>query len=249
MADTEEPAPPPSRPVPPGPTRARPWLRDVLLVVITAAVVLVAQAVLTNGDDEDGDDEDVATDTTPSDDATTTTDQSETTETTTSRVRTGNFEDGLWAVGSEIQPGRYIVTGIAETGCSWARLSDVSGDNVIVAQDRAAHQAIVDILESDGAFRSDGCGVWEVYEPRNTPPLSTIEEGDWIVGDQIEPGNYQSESASSCGWTRATAFEHTAQEVIASLPPEPRPRTILTVELVAGDRFSSSGCETWVKTG
>lgn len=224
-------------------SRRRPWWRDVLLVVVTAAVVLGVQALL----DRDGDDDNAATGTTTgtSDQATATTE----TTGTTGGAESANFEDGIWAVGTDIEPGRYIVTGFPEGGCSWARLADVNGDEVIVAEEAAVNQVIVDILPTDGAFRSQGCGVWQAYEARDTPPQTTIEDGDWVVGDQIEPGSYQSQSGSSCGWTRASGFEHTAQEVIASVPAELRPPTVLTVDLTAGERFSSKGCQTWVRTG
>jgi len=244
MSGTGDPAPAPDAPTPPARGWRR-WRRDVALVVVTAAVILGLQAFLFR--DDDGGDEDAATETTVG--SSTTSDPSATTATTTDPSETGNFEDGIWAVGSQIEPGRYIVTGFPEGGCSWARLADVEGDDVIVADEAAVNQVIVDILASDAAFRSQGCGVWEVYAPRDTPPQTTIEDGDWVVGDQIEPGSYQSQSGSSCGWTRARGFEHTAQEVIDSVPAELRPPTVLTVELADGERFSSKGCQTWVRAG
>lgn len=235
--------------VPSPPSRGRRWWRDVVLVVATAVVVLVGQALLTGGDD-DGD-EDVATtettDTTPPDDDSTTTGADEGTTTTESDGGPRrNFEDGLWAVGPEIQPNRYIATGI-EGGCSWARLSDATRDNVIVAEEDVPSQAIVEILDTDAAFRSQGCGVWEVYEPRETPPLTTINDGDWVVGDQVEAGTYQVEAGSGCAWTHAAGFEHTAAEVIDHAPAVPRSSTAFTVELAVGQRFTSRECGTWVK--
>jgi hypothetical protein len=257
MAGTEDPTSSAPQPAAgPGPGSVPPrgggggrWRRDVALVVGTALAVVVLQAVLVHGDD-DG----VSSDTTastasrPDDGTTSAPESSSTTEGSGSRERRGNFEDGFWVVGEEVQPGRYISR--PQTGaCSWGRFADIRGDNIIVSQDRRTHQVIVDILATDKAFSSDNCGVWEIYEPSEAPPSTTIEEGDWIVGEQIEPGTYHTESASGCGWERTLGFEHTAQQLIDSLPAIPRPLTTLTVDLAAGEGFSTHDCGTWAKSG
>lgn len=260
----DRPATPPTQPGPPppwssgppggqpdaAPTRPR-WWRDVALVVGTVIVVLAAQAVISGGDDND-DDQEQSTATsaeTPTTDAPDDTEPTEPTETTENRVHTANFPDGLWAVDSEIQPGRYVAQNQSAAGCNWERLAGSSGDNVIVSESSVKGQVVVDILPSDGAFHSENCGVWEVYEPRETPAATTVRDGDWVVGEQIEAGTYSVESATGCTWTHASGFEHTAQEVLEVVPAEARPTELFTVTLGAGQRFSTHDCGTWTKTG
>lgn len=69
------------------------------------------------------------------------------------------FGDGVFLVGTDIQPGRYRNEGGGS--CYWARLSGVSGDfSEILANDNVSGQAVVDIASSDVAFESVRCGTW-----------------------------------------------------------------------------------------
>jgi hypothetical protein len=259
------PSPPTAPPAGPGGWR-RSWVRDVVLVAGTVVLVLAVQALLDRGDDDQDDsgtaegpptedqDDAAASPPEPDDGSADGTDQADPTSTTENRRRPGNFEDGAWAVGREIQPGRYIVTGLDQNQCRWARLSDAAGDNVIVEETHVQHQAVVDILETDGGFRSENCGVWEVYEPPIAPPRTSFDEGDWVVGDHIEPGVYEHPASATCSWTHASGFEHTAEEVIESVSFTGQNQGPFTVELSAGERFSVQGrlpvvCGTWVKLG
>jgi hypothetical protein len=66
---------------------------------------------------------------------------------------------GKWVIGAHISAGTYQAEG--GEGCYWERLSGVSGEfNDIIANDLATGSAIVEILESDYAFNSFGCGEW-----------------------------------------------------------------------------------------
>jgi hypothetical protein len=214
---------------------------------VTAASVALVTAVLTGGNDDGDNAQDTTTSTSDNGRATTstTTDRSSTTEDTDARQR-GNFEDGFWVVGSEIQPGRYI-TRPQSSFCDWARYSDTRGDNVIISQQGRTSQVIVDILPTDKTFRSNGCGVWEIYQPHSAAPSTTIEEGDWIVGEQVEPGIYHTETGTFCSWERVVNFEHTAQVVIDSLPRAFHNGT-LTVDVAAGEGFSTHDCGVWIKS-
>jgi hypothetical protein len=155
--------------------------------------------------------------------------------------------DGLWIIGEDIQPGRYIAAGIDGNGCDWARLSDAAGNSVIAAETDVANQAIVDILDSDTAFRTTGCGTWARYTAPGRPPATTIDEGDWVVGEQIEAGAYRVPQAATCSWTRATGFEHTPQEVTQTEKTNIALEGPFLVTLTAGERFTSRGCATWAR--
>lgn len=156
-----------------------------------------------------------------------------------------SFADGQWTVGSDLQPGRYIATGIAGNGCDWARLAGTTGDEVIAAEQDVAGQAIVDIPASDTAFRSNGCGTWTLYTPPDPPPQATVDHGDWVVGEQIQPGTYLVARTATCHWTRATGFGHTTDEVIQTEASALSLEGPLHTQLTAGERFTTQGCATW----
>ena len=71
------------------------------------------------------------------------------------------FGDGTWRVGFDIEPGTYRTTGT--DSCYWARLSNFTGSNDIIANDNARGPAIVTILRSDAGFTSSRCGTWTKY--------------------------------------------------------------------------------------
>lgn len=69
------------------------------------------------------------------------------------------FGDGVWAVGRQIEAGRYRADG--GEGCYWERLSGFSGDfDNLIANDLPSGSVIVDIKQGDVGFRSDDCGTW-----------------------------------------------------------------------------------------
>ncbi|MCZ2826015.1 MULTISPECIES: hypothetical protein [unclassified Modestobacter] len=71
----------------------------------------------------------------------------------------GAFDDGAYLVGSDIQPGTYRALG--GSGCSWQRLSDLTGDyDAVLAWEFPDGQAYVDVLPTDVAFATDDCGTW-----------------------------------------------------------------------------------------
>ncbi len=71
----------------------------------------------------------------------------------------GGFSDGMYLVGSDIQPGTYSSTGTS--GCYWERLDALTGEfSTILANDNPRGQAYVEILPTDVAFSTDDCGTW-----------------------------------------------------------------------------------------
>jgi hypothetical protein len=175
----------------------------------------------------------------PSTPAPTTTPPSTTPPTTPPPTLPG-FDDGTFLVGTDIQPGRYITTGVDL--CYWARLKDASGSlDGIIANDNASGQAIVDIAPTDALFESNGCGRWSAYLPPPAPSTS-FSEGAFVVNQQIAPGRYQSSGGDGCYWQRTTGFGGTLDEIIANdnvTGPG-------IVDIAASDvGFTSRGCGDW----
>ena len=103
------------------------------------------------------------------------------------------FGPGTYEVSKDISPGTYV--GRAGTGaldsCSWTRLSGASGEfSDVIAVDNARGQFYVEILDTDKYFRT-GCVVTPLEAwPTPDEPLSEIEVGMYIVGQDISPGTY-----------------------------------------------------------
>lgn len=231
----------------PQPGPAPRWRRDLAVALVAVAATLAVVFGLGLG--PDGGDDDEAT-VTGGDDPTATTGTATETTAPAEPEPVDTFEDGLHLVGRDIEPGRYIAVGLSG-GCDWARLADTAGAQPIATVESFGGQAVVEIDPGDAAFRSQNCGLWERYTPPPGPPATTVTDGDWVVGEQVEPGSYQSDvaQASQCTWTRARGFSHTADQVVeahsspiylGNAPPE-------VVELQAGDLFSSQNCEPWAK--
>lgn len=67
--------------------------------------------------------------------------------------------DGTYLVGSDIQPGTY--RSVSNSGCYWARLSDLSGTlSGIITNNNADGQIVVTIRSGDKAFESTRCSQW-----------------------------------------------------------------------------------------
>ena len=73
------------------------------------------------------------------------------------------FTDGMYIVGTDIEPGTYKSTG--QTGCYYARLSGFSGGlGEIISNENTDEPAVVTIAATDEGFKSSGCGIWEKIE-------------------------------------------------------------------------------------
>ncbi|MCH7969981.1 MAG: hypothetical protein IH960_02920 [Chloroflexi bacterium] len=76
-------------------------------------------------------------------------------------VPISQFGDGIWRVGSDIEPGIYSTQG--SDRCSWRRLSGFSGDSSeILAISNPDGRVVVEILPSDTGFESIRCGDWSL---------------------------------------------------------------------------------------
>jgi hypothetical protein len=94
--------------------------------------------------------------------ATTTTEA--TTTTSTTEPEPEGFSDGVWVVGEDIEPGIYRTQGPGDGEwdlCYWARLSGLTGDfEELIVNGIPEGPASVEILPTDVAFETSGCGEW-----------------------------------------------------------------------------------------
>ncbi|TSC86236.1 MAG: conserved hypothetical cytosolic protein [Microgenomates group bacterium Gr01-1014_7] len=73
------------------------------------------------------------------------------------------FIDGMYIVGTDIQPGTYKSSG--QTSCYYERMADFTGGiNSTLANENTDTAAIVTITSSDKGFKSSRCGTWTLQE-------------------------------------------------------------------------------------
>ncbi len=70
-----------------------------------------------------------------------------------------SFGDGMYIIGTDIQPGTYKSSG--QSGCYYARLRGLGGTtDDIIANENTDAPAIVTIAATDKGFESRNCGTW-----------------------------------------------------------------------------------------
>lgn len=83
--------------------------------------------------------------------------------------------DGLFIVGTDIQPGNYASAGPVEGGtCYWKRMADLHGGDII---DNAFSKKpqVITIDPTDKAFKTSGCQPWQLTDAApDTPPTGDI---------------------------------------------------------------------------
>jgi len=115
------------------------------------------------------------------------------------------FKDGLMVVSKDIQPGTYktypydLLGG--QLGCRWNRLdgtdSKKSGE-IGIGRANVNEPSVVTIKDIDKAFSSQGFGLWHSDLSQHTTINKTsFKNGTFMVGADVEPGVYTSESSQS----------------------------------------------------
>ena len=163
--------------------------------------------------------------------------------TTTAPPPLPTFGAGTKIIGTDIQPGRYLSQG--GTGCSFARLRDVSGTpDAVIASGNPTGQVFVDIDPTDAAFDSSDCADWIAFIAGY--PTTTFGDGDWSVGANIAPGRWSAPGGTGCTWARTKDFSHTPEGIIDSdQPTGPAVADIAPTDV----GFSTTGCGTWTMVG
>jgi hypothetical protein len=154
------------------------------------------------------------------------------------------FGNGVFIVGTEIQPGTYR-TRVPSPGCYWDRLSAFGGtlDNII-ANGGSDGPELVTISASDKGFRSSGCGTWTSDLSAVVSPGSPLPAGAYIVGTDVMAGTYRSAASAGCYWERLRDFGGRFAAVITSGLTDRG----ATVTISASDMgFRSDSCAPWTK--
>jgi hypothetical protein len=163
---------------------------------------------------------------------------------TTTAAATTSFGEGLQLVDVDVLPGRYQTSG--SDFCYWERLSEAAESTVedtdaILANAIVAGPAVVDILDTDVAFSSSGCGTWSPYAPP-AAPVDTFGSGTYVVGSDIVAGTYEAEGGPDCYWRRLGGFSADFGELIAIENMTSRGQVVIEETDVG---FDSTECGTW----
>ncbi|MGC0252360.1 hypothetical protein [Pseudactinotalea sp. Z1748] len=177
----------------------------------------------------------------------------------------GSADDGAAASGAELAKVE------AERDAVLEELEVVSSERDELAAEMEAASGSLDVaeeLEQVTAERDELAGELETMTDERDAALAAAEEaegqiaaaeeaeadaaaaaaersfgnGTWRVGEDIDPGVYRTEGASSCYWERLSGFSGEFGDIIANdFTSGPT-----TVTIAASDSgFSSQGCGTW----
>lgn len=97
---------------------------------------------------------------------------------------------------------------------------------------------------------SDAKGEWQDQVDAITPLLpessgssaSTISDGTYLVGADIQPGTYRNEGTSACYWARLSGTGGTVDDIIAN--DNPRGQSYVTID-PTDTAFQSQNCGSW----
>lgn len=160
-----------------------------------------------------------------------------------------SFDEGQALVGQDVVPGLYAaLVPESSEGCWWERLENLDArysDSVAAGEAAAGARVVVEVMDTDEAFRSTGCGPWEPYVPADQP-ATTIGEGTWLVGTDISPGRYRSTGPASaggeCSWERRLGFSDSFYDIVQSATATDP--VVLQIE-PSDTAFTSRGCGEW----
>jgi hypothetical protein len=161
-----------------------------------------------------------------------------------------SFGPGQYRVGTDMPAGRYYSD--PNDGCHYTRVRSFGGSSADVITDNFvqfnAPQWIVDLSSTDAGFVTDAnCGKW-FTTPREGLKV-TITPGMWIVGAQIAPGSYRTESsAPGCYWQRLTNFGGATDAIIANNLTNSAGPQIVTIASTDVGFSSNVECGTWSRT-
>jgi hypothetical protein len=155
-----------------------------------------------------------------------------------------SFGEGTYVVGIGIAPGRYY--SIPSGECGWTRLSTYPASDHIALRQTWSNpgQWIVDVLPSDAAFLSHGCGIWS-QTPANAPTPGLIEPGMWEVRSQVPQGTYRTKAVAGCNWERLSNFEGTPSGVIENGSAEHRIDIDVSIRSTDAGFVANDDCGTW----
>ncbi len=157
-----------------------------------------------------------------------------------------SFGDGIFQVGTDIQPGTYR-TRNPSPGCYYARLSGFGGSvGDIIANDNTDYPAIVTIEPGDKGFESQNCDTWTKDLSAITTDKTTFSDGTYFVGTDIASGTYKNTGMSGCYYATLSGFGGTTDNIISNNNTDSA--AIVTIDSSAKG-FESKNCGTWTKIG
>jgi hypothetical protein len=159
------------------------------------------------------------------------------------------FGDGDHIVGVDVQPGTYRIRQTPFFSCYWERLSGFGGTlDEIIANGNTTGFVVVSIGANDVGFSSSGCGTWSSnLSAVITPGAPIIDDGIFIVGQDLAPGTWRSTGGSGfgCYAARLSGFGGTLNEIIAN---DLTTDGGLIVTVAGSDKgFETTGCGTWTR--
>ena len=155
------------------------------------------------------------------------------------------FGEGLYEVGVDIAPGIY--TADQNQGrCLWFTRTDFTYQpnyDGLVTWWRVG-EPTVELKIGDGGFYSIRCGTWQIRKGgRSAEPLSEFNDGSYLVGVDIEPGDYVADSGDNvCRWFRNSQFNVAVPDFSGGY--QSIGRQIATI-LPSDTGFYSDGCGPW----
>lgn len=155
------------------------------------------------------------------------------------------FGEGLYEVGVDIAPGIYIADE-NQGRCLWFTRTDFTYQpnyDGLVTWWRVG-EPIVEIKVGDGGFYSIRCGTWQIREGRRpAEPLSEFNDGSYVVGVDIKPGDYAADSGdNACRWFRNSPFSVSVSDFSGGY--RSIGQQIATI-LPSDTGFYSDGCGPW----
>jgi hypothetical protein len=120
----------------------------------------------------------------------------------------GLVKEGTHLIGTDIEPGIYVGQAGEDplNSCYWARLSNLTGSDDILANDNAQGLYYVEVLPDDKALET-GCELLPIEQvPARDEFLTVLPPGTYLLGRDIEAGTYRGEAGDeileSCYWAR-----------------------------------------------
>ncbi len=157
------------------------------------------------------------------------------------------FGEGLYEVGVDIAPGIYIADQ-NQGRCLWFTRTDFTYQpnyDGLVTWWRVG-DPVVELKAGDGGFYSIRCGEWRIRGGgRSAEPSTEFNDGSYVVGVDIEPGDYVADSGDNvCRWFRNSPFNISVPNFSGGY--QSVGRQIATI-LPSDTGFYSDGCGPWTR--
>ena len=162
----------------------------------------------------------------------------------------GCFGNGVHRIGStpgEVNPGLYTSAIPLGGLCSVERkvvndIGDAGNDAEL------GGRSFIQLLPTDAAVISTGCGVWDTPKPTSyNPDRATAKVGMYRVPTDLLPGTYTAPGGPECAWERVSSFRGDPKSIIAENPQASVHPTVTIAKTDAG--FVTNPCGGWRRVG